>query len=53
VAAPEATVDLVQTGEQETEIIGQPNKIITLGTEQIYVYMDMKLALGNGEVTNA
>ncbi len=33
VAAPETTVELVQTRERETEIIGQPDKIINLGAE--------------------
>ena len=52
-AAPETTVALVQTRERETEIIGQPAKIINLGTEQIYVYTNTKVTLAKGKVTDA
>jgi hypothetical protein len=51
--APPATVDKGQTPDQVLAILGQPEKIINLGTKQIYVYKDLKVTFVNGKVTDA
>jgi hypothetical protein len=51
--APPATVDKGQTPDQVIGILGQPEKIINLGTKQIYVYKDLKVTFVNGKVTDA
>lgn len=50
---PPASVQLGQTPDQVTAAIGQPDKIINLGTKQIYVYKDLKVTFVNGKVTDA
>lgn len=50
---PPASVQLGQTPDQVTAAIGQPDKIITLGAKQIYVYKDLKVTFVNGKVTDA
>jgi hypothetical protein len=52
-AAPPATVEIGQTPDQVTGILGQPDKIINLGTKQIYVYKDLKVTFIKGKVTDA
>jgi hypothetical protein len=52
-AAPPATVEIGQTPDQVTAILGQPEKIINLGTKQIYVYKDLKVTFVKGKVTDA
>lgn len=52
-AAPPATIEKGQTPDQVTGILGQPEKIINLGTKQIYVYKDLKVTFVNGKVTDA
>ena len=52
-AAPPATVEIGQTTDQVTAILGQPEKIINLGTKQIYVYKDLKVTFVKGKVTDA
>jgi hypothetical protein len=52
-AAPPATVEIGQTPDQVTGILGQPDKIINLGTKQIYVYKDLKVTFMKGKVTDA
>ena len=51
--APPATVEIGQTPEQVTAILGQPDKIINLGLKQIYVYKDLKVTFVKGKVTDA
>ena len=52
-AAPPATVEIGQTPDQVTAILGQPEKIINLGAKQIYVYKDLKVTFVKGKVTDA
>ncbi|MGC1256972.1 MAG: hypothetical protein WA867_15540, partial [Candidatus Acidiferrales bacterium] len=51
--APPATVEIGQTPDQVTAILGQPEKIINLGAKQIYVYKDLKVTFVKGKVTDA
>jgi hypothetical protein len=41
-----------QTPDQVKNAIGQPDKIINLGTKQIYVYKDIKVTFLNGKVSD-
>lgn len=50
---PPASVQLGQTPDQVIAALGQPDKIVTLGTKQIYVYKDLKVTFVNGKVTDA
>ncbi|MGB8837966.1 MAG: hypothetical protein WCC67_14535, partial [Candidatus Acidiferrales bacterium] len=52
-AAPPATVEIGQTPDQVTAILGQPDKIINLGAKQIFVYKDLKVTFVKGKVTDA
>ncbi len=52
-AGPPATVEIGQTPDQVTAILGQPEKIINLGPKQIYVYKDLKVTFVKGKVTDA
>jgi hypothetical protein len=51
--AQPASVQLGQTPDQVIAALGQPDKIITLGAKQIYVYKDLKVTFVNGKVTDA
>lgn len=46
------TIALKQTTEQVIANFGQPEKIIKLGTKEIYVYKDMKVTFVGGKVTD-
>jgi hypothetical protein len=50
---PPASVQLGQSPDQVIAALGQPDKIVTLGTKQIYVYKDLKVTFVNGKVTDA
>ncbi len=41
-----------QTPDQVKAAIGQPDKIVNLGTKQIYVYKDIKVTFLNGKVSD-
>ena len=41
-----------QTPDQVKAAIGVPDKIINLGTKQIYVYKDIKVTFLNGKVSD-
>jgi hypothetical protein len=51
-AAPPASIQLGQTIDQVTASFGPPEKIVNLGTKQIYVYKDLKVTFVNGKVTD-
>jgi len=51
--APPATVEIGQTPDQVTSVLGQPDKILNLGPKQIYVYKDLKVTFVKGKVTDA
>ncbi len=46
------TIALKQTTDQVVASFGQPEKIIKLGTKEIYVYKDMKVTFVAGKVTD-
>jgi hypothetical protein len=50
-AAP-ATIAVGQTTEQVQMALGQPEKIVNLGTKQIYVYKDLKITFVSGKVSD-
>jgi hypothetical protein len=52
-AAPPASIQLGQTVDQVQASFGPPEKIVNLGTKQIYVYKDLKVTFVNGKVTDA
>jgi len=50
-AAP-TTIALVQTVDQVTASMGQPTRVVDLGTKKIYVYKDMKITFKAGKVSD-
>jgi hypothetical protein len=46
------TIALKQTIDEVVANFGQPDKIVKLGTKQIYVYKDMKVTFVNGKVSD-
>lgn len=51
-AAPPPTIQLGQTPDEVTALIGQPDKIVNLGAKQIYIYKDMKVTFVKGKVSD-
>lgn len=51
-AAAPATISLGETVDQVTAAMGQPQKIVDLGTKKIYVYADMKVTFKGGKVSD-
>lgn len=51
-AANTKTVELGQTPDQVKAAVGAPDKIIKLGTKDIYVYKDMKVVFVDGKVSD-
>jgi len=47
-----AQIEKGQTPDQVKAAIGAPDKIINLGTKQIYVYKDIKVTFLNGKVSD-
>lgn len=50
-AAPK-TIEKGQTKEVVVAILGQPSKVVKLGTKEIYYYPDMKVIFVGGKVTD-
>ena len=46
------TVELEQTPEQVKAILGQPDKIVSLGAKKIFVYKDMKIVFVDERVSD-
>jgi hypothetical protein len=46
------TIEKGMTPDQVTQSLGKPNKIVNLGTKQLYIYTDMKITFVNGKVTD-
>jgi hypothetical protein len=46
------TISMGQTPEVVTAILGQPQKVVNLGTKQIYYYPDMKITFVHGKVSD-
>jgi hypothetical protein len=51
-ATPPPTIQLGQTPDEVTGMLGQPSKIVNLGAKQIYIYKDMKITFVKGKVTD-
>lgn len=52
-AAPEPQqIEKGQTPEQVKAALGNPEKIVNLGTKQIYIYKDLKVTFLNGKVAD-
>lgn len=52
-AQPEPqTIQLGQTPDQVRAALGQPEKVVNLGTKQIYVYKDLKVTFVNEKVSD-
>jgi hypothetical protein len=49
---PPPTIALGQTVDQVTAGMGQPTRVIDLGTKKIYVYKDMKVTFKAGKVSD-
>jgi hypothetical protein len=50
--APPKTISLGQTKDQVTANFGQPEKIVKLGTKEIYYYKDLKVTFVAGKVSD-
>jgi hypothetical protein len=46
------TIEKGQTPDQVTAAMGKPDKIVNLGSKQIYVYKDLKVTFINGKVSD-
>jgi hypothetical protein len=51
-AAEPQTIEKGQTPEQVEAAMGKPDKIVNLGSKQIYVYKDLKVTFVNGKVSD-
>ena len=51
-AAPPTTISLGQAKADVVSSLGQPTKVVTLGTKEIDYYTDMKITYVNGKVTD-
>lgn len=51
-AAQTRTVELGQTPDQVKAILGAPDKVVNLGTKEIFVYKDMKVIFQDGKVAD-
>lgn len=51
-ASQTRTVELGQTPDQVKAILGAPDKIVNLGTKEIFVYKDMKVVFQDGKVAD-
>jgi hypothetical protein len=52
-AAAPVSIQVGQTKDQVVAILGKPDKIIKVGTKEIYQYKDIKVTFVNGKVTDA
>lgn len=50
--AEPASIEKGQTPDQVQAALGKPDKIVNLGTKQIYVYKDLKVTFINGKVSD-
>jgi hypothetical protein len=46
------TIEKGMTPDQVQNSLGKPDKIVNLGTKQLYIYKDMKVTFVNGKVTD-
>ena len=50
--APPKTIEVGQTTEQVVAALGQPAKIVKLGTKEVYFHKDLKITFVNGKVSD-
>lgn len=50
--AEPATVEIGQTVDQVTAVLGKPEKVVKAGSKQIYLYKDLKVTFVDGKVTD-
>jgi hypothetical protein len=46
------TIEKGMTPDEVTNALGKPDKIVNLGTKQLYIYKDMKITFVNGKVSD-
>ncbi len=51
-AQPPPTIQLGQTVDDVTNLLGTPTKVVNLGVKQIYIYKDMKVVFLRGRVAD-
>jgi hypothetical protein len=51
-AGPPPSIEVGQTIDQVTAALGQPQKVVNLGTKKIYVYKDSKVTFKDGKVSD-
>src|ERR1700685_2593343 len=51
-AAEPQTIEKGMSPDQVTTALGKPDKIVNLGTKQLYIYKDMKVTFVNGKVSD-
>jgi len=51
-AQPPPTIQLGQTVDEVTKLLGAPTKVVNLGIKQIYIYKDMKVVFLRGKVAD-
>ncbi len=51
-AQPPPTIQLGQTIDEVTNLLGTPTKVVNLGVKQIYIYKDMKVVFLRGKVAD-
>ena len=51
-AQPPPTIQLGQTIDDVTNLLGTPTKVVNLGVKQIYIYKDMKVVFLRGRVAD-
>ena len=51
-AQPPPTIQLGQTIDDVTNLLGTPTKVVNLGVKQIYIYKDMKVVFLRGKVAD-
>jgi hypothetical protein len=49
---PQPAIELGQTTDQVVAIMGQPQKVVKVGTKQIYIYKDLKVTFKDGKVSD-
>ena len=51
-AQPPPTIQLGQSVDEVTKLLGAPTKVVNLGVKQIYIYKDMKVVFLRGKVAD-
>jgi hypothetical protein len=52
-AAPSKNIEVGQTTDEVIAILGQPSKVVDMGSKKIYVFQDLKITFTAGKVTAA